>query len=104
MDAWNPDTFDAELRDALQDNTELIVNYACEDHRLMDGYINSVQYQMLRPNPFDAEYLELREHVIVPMLNNRRIRVWHYTRLTHGEVISVRERLRSSTAEGSDPK
>lgn len=97
MDAWNPDTFDAELRHVLWDHSELIVNYAREDHRLMDEYINSDRYEMLEPNPFGAEHLRLREHVIAPLLNDRRIRVWHYTRLTDDEVISVKERLQSST-------
>jgi hypothetical protein len=97
MDAWNPATFDPELFETLERNSELIRDYHTEDRRLMDEHLNSDPYESLKPNRFHEAALILSEHTVTPLLRERRIRVWHYTRLTDDEVLAIQRRLEPST-------
>lgn len=97
MDAWNPSTFDNELHETLEFNSDLIVNYFSEDRFLMDEHLNSEPYESLKPNRFYADFSYLSENVVTPLLADRRIRVWHYTRLLDCEVEEIRRKLIPST-------
>lgn len=93
MDSWSPTTFDTELCNVLTDYSDLIVGYHLEDLRLMDAHLNSDPYESLKPNRYGPDYLALREHTVTPLLSDRRIRVWHYTRLLDDEVLSMQRKL-----------
>jgi len=77
MDAWNPNTFDNELRETLEFNSDLIVNYFSEDRLIMDEHLKSEPYESLKPNRFYADFSYLSEKVVTQLLADRRIRVWH---------------------------
>ncbi|MEW8332003.1 MAG: hypothetical protein AB2692_13780 [Candidatus Thiodiazotropha sp.] len=100
MDCWNPDTFDNELRGLFVNYSDLITNYFREGKRLMDEHLNSVPYESLKPNQYSAAYNEVLEDIITPMLLERSVRVWHYTRLLDDEVLSMKKRLVPSTLDG----
>ena len=100
MDTWNPRTFNCELLEALRDNSELIVAYHQEDRRLMDEHLNSDPYESLKPNQYAPEYRALQEHILTPLMEDQRIRVWHYSRLTDDEVVSMERELEPSTLPG----
>ncbi|MDH3349555.1 MAG: hypothetical protein OEM02_15830 [Desulfobulbaceae bacterium] len=93
IDSWNPKTFSPEISTILSDHSELIRNYYEEDSKLMDEHLNSSPYQSLKPNRFYSAYAELREQILSPILEYSRVRVWHYTRLTDGEVDSMCQKL-----------
>ncbi len=97
MDSWNPKTFDAELCEVLTDYSDLITEYYHEAQRLMDEHRSSVPYESLKPNQYYADYLTLCERTVTPLLSDRRIRVWHYTRLLDDEVSSIQRKLEPST-------
>ena len=99
IDAWNPDTFGAEITSALSEQSDLILAYYQEDRRLLDEHLNSSPYQSLQPNRFYGRILEFHEKVLTPLLAASRIRAWHYTRLTDGEVIDMERQLVPSSLE-----
>lgn len=100
MDAWDPGTFDQELVHLLDDFSELIEDYFREDARLMAAYLNADSYETLQSNQYAGEFLSFREHRIAPLLISRRVRLWHYTRLTDVETRAMKEELVPSTLEG----
>ena len=97
MDSWRPATFDTELCEVLTDWSDLIVDYHREDLRLMDAHLNSDPYESLKSNRYKSDYLALREHTVTRLFIDRRIRVWHYTRLLDDEVLSMQRKLVPST-------
>jgi len=100
MDSWNPETFDTALRETLTKHSDLISDYHAEDRRLMDEYLNSDQYESRKPNKYLADFTSLLKHTVTPMLRERRIRVWHYTRLLDEEVSAMQRKLEPSTLAG----
>ncbi|MFT5520132.1 MAG: hypothetical protein ACI9IA_000720 [Enterobacterales bacterium] len=99
MDCWNPETFDDELRSLFANCADLINNYFREDKRLMNEHLTSVPYEGLKSNQYSAAYREVLENIITPMLLERSIRVWHYTRLLDDELLSMKKRLVPSTLD-----
>ena len=97
MDCWNPETFDNELRGLFISCSDLITDYFREEKRLMDEHLNSDPYESLKPNQYSAAYNRALEDMIAPMLLERSIRVWHYTRLLDDEVLSMKKRINPST-------
>lgn len=91
MDCWNPETFDKELRSFLSCYSNLICDYFCEGKRLMDEHLNSDPYQSLKPNKYYSAYSNLLEKKLTPLLLQRSIRVWHYTRLLENETSSIKK-------------
>lgn len=96
-DAWDPRTFNRDLTALLTEESHLIRGYYSEDRRLMDEHFSSSPYQSLKPNPFSSAQSDLLENRVAPLLKNRRIRVWHYTRLTHEEVARMSLRVEPSS-------
>lgn len=97
MDVWNPASFDDELRETLTCYSNLIIDYYREEQILMDEHLNSNPYESLKANRFYSEYSTLYEQIVTPQLADRRIRVWHYTRLLDSEVTRMRSKLVPST-------
>lgn len=97
MDVWNPQTFDDALREKLEANSDLIATYHQETQVLMDKHLSSDPYESLQPNQYAAQYHALLEYMITPLLMERKIRVWHYTRLLDDEAQSMQEKLELSS-------
>lgn len=93
IDAWNPETFGADITSALSDRSNLILDYHMEERKLMDEHLSSSPYQSLKPNPLFSAYNQFHEQILAPILAKSRVRVWHYTRLTDGEVDEMHQRL-----------
>lgn len=100
MDSWNPETFDIALCETLARHSDLIFDYHAEGQRLMDKHLKSDPYESLKPNKYHARFSSLLERTVTPLLRERRIRVWHYTRLLNDEVSSMRRKLEPSTLAG----
>ena len=60
MDSWNPETFDSELRQMLERNSELIATYFEEYKCLMDENLNSDPYESLKPNKYFYRFKNLK--------------------------------------------
>lgn len=97
IDPWNPDTFNPELQRVLAAESQLVIHYYAEAHKLMEEHLNSSLYQSLKPNRFFSDYLQFREHRLTPILAGVRIRVWHYSRLLDHEVAAMQQRLEPSS-------
>jgi hypothetical protein len=86
IDVWNLDTFDNALLAELNSERHLLRNYALTDkgqfleREAADGWVPPAT------NPYAAERNRFVEHVIMPAMEQRRIRAWHYTRLTDDET------------------
>lgn len=86
IDLWNLETFDKELVALLQAERELLCNYELtnrknyEEQQAADGWVP------LKVNPYSADRLYAIEHIIMPAMEERTIRAWHYTRLTDDEA------------------
>lgn len=99
IDLWHPDTFSIELQCALKAKSQLVSDYHSEERRLMDEHLNSSPYESLKSNRLSSEYLWFQEHELTPILNETRIRVWHYARLLDHEVNVMQQRLVPSSLE-----
>ena len=93
IDVWDPKTFDGELSAALTEETDLVRNYMTTDdwiflaHDLGRGPERSI----IRPeNPYASAFLALKE-AIGERMRSRKIRAWHYTRLTAAEVEKMQD-------------
>lgn len=86
IDVWNLTTFDEELLALLQAHAEVLRNYELtnrenyEDQQATDGWVP------LKDNPFASDRMHILEQIIMPVMAQRTIRAWHYTRLTDAEV------------------
>ena len=100
MDVWNPQTFDDALIEKLATHSELIAVFHQEAQDLMDRHLNSDPYESLQPNQYAAQYYDLRDNAFVNLMMERRIRVWHYTRLIDDEAESMKEKLEPSNLAG----
>jgi len=99
IDPWDPKSFSVEINHVLNEYSELIFNYFSEDLRLMEEHLNSSPYQSLKSNKFHFAYSSFQENTLTPILENSRIRVWHYTRLTDDEVDMMRQKLVPSSLD-----
>lgn len=85
IDVWNPGTFDEQLRASLDANASLIRDYTTTDRRNFEEREASDRLDAYPENPFASDYMSMKEEVILPLLEARTIRAWHYTRMTDGE-------------------
>lgn len=94
IDVWDCSTFDPELSVLLDANTSLIQKYMERDHEifLTHDLATGNDRALNRPNnTFAANLVALKEALALE-LQSRKIRAWHYTRLTDSEA----ETLKSS--------
>lgn len=101
IDIWNPETFDLELREALSEHNEIICHYHAECRLNMQRYINAttgkIPYEPLRNNQYSSSFHHLQTSIFPQLIRERRIRVWHYTRLVDAEVEQMKTELHLST-------
>jgi hypothetical protein len=101
IDVWDCATFDPDLADRLHPHAALVVDYYRRDHAIFLSHDlgRGPGRALIRPdNRHAAAFQALREGLI-PVLADRTIRAWHYTRMTDGEV----ERLRQQGPHPSTP-
>lgn len=89
MDVWNVNTFDAGLRGDLDVHADLIRNYFVTSKQLWLEREASDHTMPTPENPYAGEYNWVNEH-IMGLMEERTIRAWHYTRMTDGEVTTLR--------------
>lgn len=86
IDVWNLATFDDALLAELNSERDLLRDYALTETRQFlereaaEGWVPPVS------NPYAGERNYFVEHVIMPMMEQRTLRAWHYTRLTDDEM------------------
>jgi hypothetical protein len=102
VDVWDLKTFDEELRLVLNAHSDLFRDYLPRDREIFESYdlAPELDRPSLRPqNQFATDLHRLKENLISPMAE-RRIRAFHYTRLTDREV----ERLKCDGIHLSTPE
>lgn len=82
IDVWNLDTFDEALLAELNSESELLRDYALSDKRQFLEREAANGWVPTASNPYAAE----RNYFVMPAIEQRTIRAWHYTRLTDDEV------------------
>lgn len=89
IDVWNPESFDDELRTALDANAELIRNYLLTDEANDAARERRHDASPYPSNAYGAAYHALLD-TLSEQIHDRVIRAWHYTRLTDPEVDALR--------------
>lgn len=90
IDVWNIATFDQDLLTLLQAHGDVLRDYELtsrknyEDQQAADGWVP------LKGNPFATDRMYVLEQIIMPAMEPRTIRAWHYTRLTDAEADLLR--------------
>lgn len=90
LDVWNLETYGPSLLAELDCEADLICQYVQQDrenYRLRQ----LASYGGPPPdNNFAYAFYQFAERIILPLMSERRIRGWHYTRLTDAEVDYLR--------------
>ena len=93
IDVWNIDTFDAALLAELQAGEKVLRGYMITEKK------NFLEYkecrtvgrrQPLKSNSYASAYQDFVKQIIMPAMEKRTIRAWHYTRLTDAEAALLR--------------
>ncbi|MEZ6030317.1 MAG: hypothetical protein R3C46_11270 [Hyphomonadaceae bacterium] len=92
IDVWDVATFDPELHQVLDGKADLVRNYVTRDKANFLAYDYADRpVGLIRPdNPFAADFIAFKDGLSV-LMQARTIRAWHYTRMTDGEVASLRQ-------------
>lgn len=91
IDVWNTATFDRDLLDALESNSELIRGYIDTANRIFleHDLRSGPDRPLMRPsNPLAPPYYALLDG-IDQLMAARTIRAFHYTRLTDDEASDI---------------
>jgi hypothetical protein len=86
IDVWNVDTFDEALLAELNSESDLLRDYARTDERQFLQREAANGWVPTASNPYAAERNCFVEQVVMPAMEQRTIRAWHYTRLTDSET------------------
>ncbi len=92
LDTSNPKTFDDELLVALRGNHTVIQDYLIRDREIFETYDNyyGPDRPLPRPdNPHSIPFQAFQERLI-PLMETRVIRGFHYTRMTDAELETMR--------------
>lgn len=88
IDVWNIATFDDELAAHLRGAADLIRDYLTTSHRQYLEREASDHTQPYPINPYGADYVAFTDG-LVPLMEARSIRAWHYTRITDAEAVTL---------------
>lgn len=86
IDVWDIKTFDDALMTELDAKCEALCNYEYTSKKNYREQQAAKGWLPLEENPYAAERQYILEQIIMPMMEHRTIRAWHYTRLTDDEV------------------
>lgn len=113
IDVWDVASFDDALLAHLRTKADLTRNYMVTDRNDLLEQTMSKSWQALKPNAFSTAYLDFVEQTIMPDMQDRIIRAWHYARLTDAEaellnirgiylstLDTIRSRLNMQISEG----
>lgn len=90
IDVWNVVTFDAELCNILNAHADLIRDFCLTSRRQWLEREASDHLSPYPDNPHASGLMRLKENILMPLMEDRTIRAWHYTRLTEVEVDQLR--------------
>ncbi len=90
IDIWDYETFDSDLRSILEARADLVKNYWETDQRQFYEREASDHTMPHPTNLFASDYRDLVEDRLMPAMELRSIRAWHYTRLTDDELEVVK--------------
>ena len=93
IDVWDAKTFDPVLMRRLTPHAGLVVDYFARDHAIFLAHDLGREpgRDLLRPDNEHADALQDLREEIGRFMAQRTIRAWHYTRLTDGEVRTLRQ-------------
>ncbi|WP_312930862.1 hypothetical protein [Agrobacterium cavarae] len=100
IDVWNLATFDEELLALLRTYGTALLHYQVTSRNNYEEQQAAHGWVPLKDNPFAADRMFILEQIMMPAMEQRTIRAWHYTRLTDGEV----DRFRVNGIQTSDLK
>ena len=86
IDVWSVETFDSDLFAELHTHEKLIYNYIIT---VKTNFLEQEASDRTKPhpiNPYVVDYNWFVANEIMPRMEARTIRAWHYTRLTADEV------------------
>jgi hypothetical protein len=86
IDVWNLETFDEALLAELNARHDLLRDYELTSKRNFLEQQAAKGWVPLKSNPYAAERNRVVEEIIMPAMEQRVIRAWHYTRLTDDET------------------
>ncbi|MFS8145727.1 hypothetical protein [Rhizobium sp. BR 249] len=98
IDVWNLETFDKDLLAFLNADRDVLRNYELTSRKNYEEQQAAEGWVPLKENPYAADRMYIIERIIMPAMEQRTIRAWHYTRLTDCEVAL----LKSSGIHTSD--
>lgn len=114
IDVWDVETFDHALRVELEAMKDLFCNYEQTEKINYREQQASKEWIPQKENPYAADRQAILEENIMPMMAQRIIRAWHYTRLTDDEadllkangiytsdLTTIRKRLDTQVAAGT---
>jgi hypothetical protein len=90
IDVWNTETFDAALLAELNSERDLLRDYALTDRRQFLEREAASDWTPHATNPYAAARNDFVERVVMPAMDCRSMRAWHYTRLTDDEISLLR--------------
>jgi hypothetical protein len=86
IDVWSVSTFDDVLLQTLNSECALLCNYARKEKQLSAEREVVSRWTPEGENPFGMRRNHFLEQVVMPAMQSRTIRAWHYTRLTDEET------------------
>jgi hypothetical protein len=89
IDVWNLETFDKALLAELNAWRDLLRNYELTSKRNFLEQRTTKGWVPLESNTYADQQNYVVEQVILPAMEQRTIRAWHYTRLTDREVALI---------------
>ncbi|UHS59974.1 hypothetical protein [Agrobacterium vaccinii] len=90
IDVWNLATFDKDLLALLQAKGNVLRDYELTSRKNHEEQQAADRWVPLKANPFAADQMHILERIIMPAMEQRTIRAWHYTRLTDAETALLR--------------
>ncbi|CAN7350637.1 hypothetical protein [Rhizobium sp. LjRoot258] len=86
IDVWNLGTFDGALMRELEAKRDLLCNYERTGKKNYREQQAAKGWVPLKENPYADERQHILEQIVMPAMEQRTIRAWHYTRLTEDEA------------------
>ncbi|WP_299940027.1 hypothetical protein [uncultured Nitratireductor sp.] len=85
IDIWDTQSYDEPLLELLHENQKVIYGYFEEEKKIDDESSRKKTWSPPRSNPFVHGYHDIQEKISA-LMQDRTIRVFHYTRMTDAEV------------------
>jgi len=90
IDVWDIETFDDALLAELDARAHVVRHYTVTEKKNFLEYVTADRRRPYRSNSYAPAYRDFVEQIIVPAMEKRAIRAWHYTRLTDAEAKLLR--------------